>query len=458
MNNYSILTDTDSYKLSHFLGYPNKTTEMYSYLESRGGKYKKTVFFGLLPILEKLKGKVVTLEKIEEAEVFAKLHGVPFNRDGWLHILNEHDGMLPIEIKAVKEGFVIPYKNVLLTIRNTDPKCAWLTSYLETMLLRIWYSITVATRIYEMKKKIKYFYEKTCDNLDNLPFALLDFSSRGVSSYETSQIGGAAYLISFLGSDNIPAVDFVNKIYKSEMSGFSVPATEHSIMCSFGENGEEASFEYLLDNMAQPGGIISVVSDTWNIFRACEYWVKLADKIKTKNVTLVVRPDSGDINQVLPKVLKILEEGFGYTMNSKGYKVLNNVKVLWGDGINEKTCVEPFSQAMKMGISADSIITGSGGGLMQVDINRDTNKFAIKGSNVIVDNKSYPIAKNPITDHGKVSKRGKFIVLEDRTFNVEDTFSMDDVSKRDLLELVFLNGEIKRTQTIDEIRKILSKA
>ena len=455
---YNILMDTDSYKMSHYLGYPKGITEMYSYLESRGGKYKETLFFGLLPILEKLKGQVVTKEKIFEAEAFAELHGVPFNKDGWFHILYKHNGRLPIEIRAVKEGTLVAYKNVLLTIRNTDPECAWLTSYLETMLLRIWYPITVATRIYEMKQKIKPYYEKTSDTLDGLPFALLDFSSRGVTSYETSQIGGAAYLANFLGSDNIPAVDFVNKLYKSKMSGFSVPATEHSIMCSFGEDGEEASFEYLLDNMTQPGGIISVVSDTWNIFRACEYWAKLADKVKAKNVTLVVRPDSGDPYDVLPEVFGILKAGFGSTTNSKGFEVLNNVKVLWGDGINETSCTEPFAIAEHYGISADSIIIGSGGGLMQVDINRDTNKFAIKGSNVVIDGFSIPIAKDPITDHGKVSKKGKFVLLEDRTFNVEDTFAMDDVERRNALELVFLDGEIKRTQTIDEIRGLIDRA
>lgn len=456
---YNLLLDTDSYKLSHFLGYPKGITEMYSYLESRGGKYKETLFFGLLPILEKLKGKVVTPEKIQEAKKFAGLHMVPFNEQGWWDIYYKHDGRLPIEIRSVKEGTLVPYKNVLLTIRNTDPECAWLTSYLETMLLRIWYPITVATRIYEMKQKIKPYYEMTSDNLDSLPFALLDFSSRGVTSYETSEIGGAAYLANFLGSDNIPAVDFVNKLYKSEMSGFSVPATEHSIMCSFGEDGEEVSFEYLLDNMAQEGGIISVVSDTWNIFRACDYWVKLADKVKAKNVTLVVRPDSGDIINVLPKVLKILEEGFGFTMNSKGYKVLNNVKVLWGDGIDEFTCIEPFIQAMQMGISADSIITGSGGGLMQVNINRDTNKFAVKGSNVVVDGVSIPIAKNPITDHGKVSKKGKLALMkvDDGYETFCGTVDYFLSGTKNELELVFLDGEIKRTQTIDEIRKLIDE-
>lgn len=454
MNNYSILYDTDSYKFSHFKGYPKGTTEMYSYLESRGGKYEKIMFLGLEPLLYKL-SKRVTAQEVFEAKRFADLHGEPFNLEGWLYIVRQLDGKLPLEIKAVKEGTLVPYKNVMMTVRNTEPNCAWLTSYVETPLLRVWYPSTVATRIYEMKQRIKKYFEETSDTLDSLPFALLDFSSRGCSSYETSQIGGLGYLANFLGSDNVPAVRYTNEFYNSEMSGFSVPATEHSIMCSFGEEGEEESFDYLLDNMVEEGGILSVVSDTWDIYRACDYWVKLADKIKEKNVTLVVRPDSGEIDEVLPKVLEILERGFGFTLNSKGYKVLANVKVLWGDGINEDTCTLLFEIAKNIGISADSIITGSGGGLMQVDINRDTNKFAIKGSNVIIDGVSIPIAKDPITDHGKLSKKGKFVLLENRTFNEEETFAMDDVEQRNMLELVFLNGEIIREQTIDEIRELI---
>lgn len=461
MNNYSILFDTDSYKISHHKGYPKGTTEMYSYLESRGGKYEEIMFLGLQPLLDKL-SKRVTGQDVFEMKKFADSHGEPFNIQDWLYIVRQLDGKLPVEIKAVKEGTLVPYKNVMMTIRNTDPNCAWLTSYLETMLLRVWYPCTVATRIHGMKQRIKACFEETSDTLDGLPFALIDFSSRGCSSYETSQIGGLGYLANFLGSDNVPAVRYTNEFYNSEMSGFSVPATEHSIMCSFGEDGEEESFEYLLDNMVEEGGILSVVSDTWDIFRACEYWIKLADKIKAKNVTLVVRPDSGEIHDVLPTVLDILEEGFGFTLNSKGYKVLTNVKVLWGDGINEDTCTLPFQIAKDKGISADSIITGSGGGLMQVDINRDTNKFAIKGSNVIIDGVSIPIAKDPITDHGKQSKKGKFALTYNHLLGWETLSEASLIngnpvmdSLHNLLETVFLNGEILREQTIDEIRELI---
>ncbi len=422
---------------------------MYSYLESRGGVYDELIFCGLKPILMALE-KAVTYEEIQEANAFAKQHGVPFNLEGWLHIWNTYSGKLPIEIKALPEGSRVPTSVPMLTIRNTDPKCVWLTSYLETLLLRVWYPITVATRIDGMKQKLKPYFEQTSDSGEVSPFAILDFSSRGVTCLEQSQIGGFAYLLHFLGSDNIPAVDWTNRIYNSEMSGFSVPATEHSIMCSFGEENELESFEYLIDNMGQEGGILSVVSDTWDIFRATERWVTLRQKIFDKNITLVVRPDSGEIEEVLPRILETLKEGFGYEVNSKGYMVLRNVKVLWGDGINEHTGTLPFEIAENMSISADSIITGSGGGLMQQNIDRDTAKFAIKGSNVIVNGKSIPISKDPVTDHGKRSKSGKFVVHRDRQglswTNEEDAFD------EDVLETVFLNGEMLRFDSLEDIR------
>lgn len=466
MLNYNPILDTDSYKMSHFLGYPKGTTEMYSYLESRGGRYPNTVFFGLQPILQNLLYPI-TKEMIEEAEEFAAAQGEPFNREGWYDILNRYGGHLPLEIKAVDEGSVIPYQNVLMTVRNTDEKHPWLTSYFETALLRVWYPITVATRIANMKKSIIPFFNKTSDNLNSLPFSLLDFSSRGVSSYGQSEVGGAAYLASFLGSDNVPAVRFVNNHYSSNMSGFSVPATEHSIMCSYKDlSNQYGCLENLIDNMGQPGGILSVVGDTWDIYQFTRDAASLEKKIQEKKLTFVIRPDSGDIGEVLWKVLYLLREArVSSHENSKGYQVMDNFKVLWGDGIDEDTVTDPFRLAMYEDFSADNIITGSGGGLMQVDINRDTNKFAVKGSNVIIDGESLPIAKDPITDPGKKSKKGKMILVRTpdigftkgsiQTLTTEQPEAYELLSDRDLLKTRFYNGEMKNYTNIDEVRNTL---
>jgi nicotinamide phosphoribosyltransferase len=444
------ILNSDSYKCSHWQFYPEGTTHVYSYMESRGGEYERTLFFGLQGLIKEYLMTPITLGDILEAESFAKVHGVPFNKAGWMHILTKHKGFFPVEIKAVPEGTVVNAKNVLMTVRNTDPAVPFITSYIETMALRLWYPITVATRTFYMKKRIQPYFEMTSES-EFMDFAVLDFSARGCTSYEANMIGGAAYLVNFAGSDSMSAVRYVQYLYGGSILGYSVSATEHSIMCSYGQENEFESFERMLD-VAEEGSILSVVSDTWNIYEAAKKWCKLADKVKAKNMTLVVRPDSGEIDEVLPQVLTILEAGFGSTLNKKGFKVLNNVKVLWGDGINEFTVARPFAIAHAMGISSDSIITGSGGGLMQVDINRDTNKFAFKASCITVNGEDRAIAKDPITDPGKMSKKGFLALVEyvDGTFS---TAGLEGAAKVDVLRTVYLNGELIVDETMETVRE-----
>jgi nicotinamide phosphoribosyltransferase len=455
----NIILNTDSYKLSHFLGYPEGTEYVYSYAESRGGVYPATIFFGLQPFIAEYLRTPITRDDIFEAKTFSAAHGLPFNEEGWSHILEKHGGFLPLRIKAVPEGSLIPVRNILASVENTDPAVPWLTSYIETALLRVWYPTTVATRIFHMKKRIKPFFDRT--SMDgNMDFALLDFSSRGCSSLETNELGGAAYLTCFKGSDSVPAVRFVNEHYFSAMSGFSVPATEHSIMCAYGQENEKASFERLLERMGNAGGILSVVSDTWDIYNAANMWVELHDKVKEAGVTLVVRPDSGDIQEVLHRVLKTLREGFGATKNKKGFDVLNNVKVLWGDGINETSCSVPFMVAEELGISADSVLIGSGGGLMQANIDRDTCKFAFKASEVTINGVETPISKEPITDPGKNSKRGRQMLClgpngKYHTVPLEPGTAelLVDIYGEDHLETVYENGYEMRNHDIQAIRE-----
>lgn len=452
----NFILNTDSYKLSHFLGYPEGTEHVFSYAESRGGLYPATVFDGIQRYVTQLAKVRVSLEDVFEARQFADAHMVPFNFEGWLYIVAAYEGRIPVRIKAVKEGTLVPTSNVLVTVENTDPATAWLTSYIETDLLRaVWYPTTVATRVHYMKQAIKPWFDKTSDS-GNMDFAILDFGARGVSSEETSVVGGMAFLKHFIGSDNLPAVVEANKLYRTPMSAFSVPATEHSIMTAYGKENEFASFKRILDRMLVENGIVSVVSDTWNIYDAAKMWTQLAHKVKEKNGTLVVRPDSGDFREVLPKVLSILREGFGATRNSKGYDVLNNVKVLQGDGMNENSIAEPFRIAAEMGISADSIMTGSGGGLLQANMDRDTCRFAFKASSVTINGRDKPIAKDPITDQGKRSKQGKLDLLYSPTrgyYTVNELMARN-VNDESALDLVYENGVVKRIQTLDEIRAI----
>ena len=227
LNRYNLILDSDSYKFSHWKQYPKGAHGYSGYVESRGGVYSETVFFGLQYVLKKYLTQPITQQDIDEAEKFATAHGEPFNREGWEYILKEHQGMMPIRIKAVKEGTVVPTKNVLMVIESTDEKVFWLPSFLETMLLRaVWFPTTVATISYQIKKLLSEFHLMTAGNTEGVPFSLHDFGARGTSSFESSAIGGAAHLVNFLGSDTVAGVRLANICYgtKDGMSGYSIPA------------------------------------------------------------------------------------------------------------------------------------------------------------------------------------------------------------------------------------------
>lgn len=455
MNNRNLVLNSDSYKYSQFSQYPPKTTVVYSYIESRGGVYDATVFFGLQAFIkEYLVGEVVTMEMIDEAEAIITAHGEPFNREGWEYIVNQYDGKLPVTIKAVPEGTVVGTRNVLATIVNMDPKCYWLTSFLETALLRaIWYPTTVATNSYQSKKLILEYLEKTGDP-STIDFKLHDFGARGVSSLESAGIGGAAHLVNFMGTDTVEALLFARRYYNADMAGFSVPAMEHSTVTSWGREREVDSYRNMLKKNGKPGGIVAAVSDSYDIFAACEKWgTELKQDVIDSGATLVVRPDSGDPADVVAKCLKILDKYFGHTVNDKGYKVLNNVRVLQGDGINHQTIRSILYTITLAGYSADNVAFGQGGALLQI-VNRDDQKFALKASYGIINGEEVLIRKDPITDPGKRSKVGKMKLIQQNgkyeTINHLDPRYPDAV---DILQVVFENGSLVNETTFEEVRK-----
>lgn len=236
----SIILDTDSYKCSMFLQYPPGTEYVYSYIESRGGSYNKTVLLGVQSYIREVLSQPITKEQIEFADAFWTAHGEPFNREGWQYILDKHNGYLPVEIKSIDEGMVVPTHNVLVTIVNTDPIVPWLTTWVETSLLRsVWYATTVATQSWSIKQLIKSYLEKSGD-VRGLPFKLHDFGSRGTSSYESSYIGGMAHLVNFMGTDTAIGIIAANEYYDAdiETTAFSIPASEHSISTSYGKNND----------------------------------------------------------------------------------------------------------------------------------------------------------------------------------------------------------------------------
>ena len=269
---YNIILDTDSYKHSHFAQYPSGTSEVNSYIESRGGEYGQTVFFGLQAWLKKALAKPVTLDQVVEAAEICEAHGVPFNRDGWEYIVREHGGRLPLEIEAAPEGTVMPVSNVMVQVRNTDPRCWWLTSFIETAMLRaIWYPTTVATVSWHLRGVIGRYLDETADPgaLEGPAlYAAWTSAARGVSSEESAGIGGLAHLISFQGTDTMAALLQGRRYYGVRHGGlFLSRRASTATMTSWLRSGETDAYRNMLEKFGSDGGIVSIVSDSYDIFQ-----------------------------------------------------------------------------------------------------------------------------------------------------------------------------------------------
>ena len=448
--------DVDSYKSSHWRQYPPGTTSLFSYIESRGGLYDYTVFFGLQYYLKKYLSQPITMDMVEEAKEFYAAHGEPFNYEGWKYIVTVHNGHIPVRIRAVPEGSCVPVKNALVTIESTDPKVFWIVSWLETMLIRVWHPINVATTSRECKRLIKAMLDQTCDNPESeINFKLHDFGSRGVSSQESAAIGGAAHLVNFMGSDTVVGVLTANRYYKSPMSAFSIPAAEHSTITSWGRENECNAYENMLTQYAKPGALVAVVSDSYDIYNAIEkmWGGALRQKVIDSGATLVVRPDSGNPSKVVLACIKMLDAKFGTTVNNKGFKVLKNVRVIQGDGINIDSISQILIALINHGYSAENVAFGMGGALLQHH-NRDTQKFAMKCSSVTVNGEEVDVFKDPIDDPGKTSKKGRLDLI-----SYKDGTYVTDYIPHGLLEhplsamqTVYHNGMMMHETTLDEVR------
>jgi nicotinamide phosphoribosyltransferase len=456
----NIILNTDSYKVSMFKQYPQGTTGVYSYIESRGGRYDRTVMFGLQAFIKEYLLEAITQSDIDIADEILTAHGEPFNRAGWQYILDKHNGRLPVVIRSVPEGTVVPVSNVLATIENTDPECFWLTTWLETALLRaVWYGTTVATQSYTIKQVIKDYLERTGDP-STIDFKLHDFGARGVSSLESAGIGGAAHLVNFMGTDTVSGVLFAREYYNAGIAGFSIPAAEHSTITSWGRDNEVEAYRNMLRQFARPASILAVVSDSYDIFNAVnKLWgEELRQEVIDSGATVVIRPDSGDPVEVNRKLVEILGEKFGYTTNAKGFKVLNNVRLIQGDGINELTVRSILGAFMAMGWSADNIAFGMGGALLQI-VDRDTQRFAMKASSACINGEWVNVQKDPVTDSGKRSKAGRVTLWT----NSGGEFASGVTAPTgwtdrgiggwtEALEEVYRDGKLVKEITFDEVR------
>lgn len=453
----SIILDVDSYKTSMFLQYPPGTEYVYSYIESRGGKYDRTEFLGV-QALAKYLAEPITQEQIDYAEKIWTAHGEPFNKAGWQYILDAHNGRLPLRIRAAKEGLIIPTKNVLCTIENTDPKCFWLTTWVETAALRaIWYPTTVGTTSWHIKQEILNYLEKSGDP-STISFKLHDFGARGVSSLDSAGIGGSAHLVNFMGTDTISGVLHVMDTYGGDVAGFSIPAAEHSTITSWGRANEVDAYRNMVKQFGKPGALLAVVSDSYDIYKACEMWgTELKDDVINSGATVVIRPDSGDPVEVLPKIFKILGVRFGCTKNGKGYKVLNNVRVIWGDGIDSSSLSTILRTVVDVGgWSADNIAFGMGGGLLQI-CNRDTQEFAMKCSSITVSGVDRDVFKDPITASNKASKKGRVTLWTSggeykSSVNCPQSWTDKGFEWDHALITYFEDGEVIFTQTFEQVR------
>lgn len=458
------VVDTDSYKASHYLQYPPNTTLVHSYLESRGSEreYQESVFFGLQYVLNNYFAEPITKEEVAEASEIIPAHGVPFPAKEWQRLIEKHGGRLPLRIRAVPEGTVVPVKNALMTVENTDAEFYWLVSWFETQLMRLWFPITVSTQSFYIRRDIYKYLSETADEPDaEIAFKLHDFGSRGVSSQESAALGGAAHLLSFQGSDTMAALLLMREFYHSPMAAFSIPAAEHSTITSWGRDNEAEAYRNMLRNFAKPGKLVAVVSDSWNIFNAVEniWGEQLRQEVVDSGATVVIRPDSGDPVEVVTKVAHLLADKFGTTTNTKGFRVLKNVRIIQGDGVNPDSIRAILESLKSNGFSASNIAFGMGGALLQ-KVNRDTLKFAYKCSAIVTDGELRDVYKQPITDAGKISKRGRLDLIKDasgyKTVRLENTETV--AAPDSAMQTAFENGEILIDESLDTIRQRVAEA
>lgn len=476
----------DFYKANHRIQYPPKTELVYSNFtprESRIPGVNQVVVFGVQYFVKEFlqnnfnenffNKPLEEVLKTYKRRMDTSLGPNAVSTDHIQALWNK--GYLPLEIKALDEGTLVPLRVPVLTIQNTDPDFFWLTNFVETLLSNaLWHPMTSATIAYEYRKILQNYANKTSDIPELVQWQGHDFSMRGQSSLESSMVSGAGHLLSFTGTDTIPAIDFLENYYEAnaekELIGGSVAATEHSVMCMGGNESELATYRRLITDV-QPNGIISIVSDTW------DYWgvltkvlPALKDQIMKRDGKLVIRPDSGNPADIIcgdpsapvgsPASLgtaQILWNLFGGTTNSKGYKQLDShIGMIYGDSITLEVCEDINQRLMALGFASTNMVYGIGSYTYQY-VTRDTFGFAVKSTYGIVDGEARNIFKDPQTDKRRNVKKsacGLLRVNEDLTLSEKVT---PDEANTGLLKTVFLNGVATRPQSLSQIReKLLS--
>lgn len=483
------LLAVDVYKLGHMEQYAPGTTKVYSHLVARSNKtFDKTVFFGLQYFLKEYLSTPLTREMGDELLAYHNRILPPASKDVVNKIYALCDlGYFPIRIKAVKEGTVMPVRNVLMTIESTHDDFHWVVGFIESMILKLWYPITVASCSYKYHRLVDQYYRETASEsiMPMRDFTVHDFGYRGDSSEEGAALSGAAHLLSFFGSDTVPALPFIDRYYSPTDKGgnmipewwvgqkpimLSVPASEHSVMCSFGRENELDAFYHML--RTYPTGIVSIVSDTYNIYDVLTRFMdELKDDILARDGKVVIRPDSGDPETIIcgdpsapggsPEQLgaiRLLDRTFGSTVNEKGYRELNpKIGLIYGDGMYYERYERTLRRLKEMGYAASNLVIGVGGILR--NHSRDTLGFAMKATYVEVNGEHREIEKDPITDQKKKSLRGllRLEIDNDGQFITYDRQTEEEANSG-LLQTVYEDGQVLRNTDILQIRDLVSRS
>lgn len=481
------LTAIDFYKADHRSQYPEGTSEVYSNFTPRSNRLarvlgdhdNKVVMFGLQYFIKNFLQDVwnenfFNVDKDVVVQAYKRRMDNALGVDAITldHIEALHDlGYLPIRIKALPEGSRVPIGVPVLTIVNTHPDFFWLTNYIESVIsCYLWKPMTSATTAFEYKRLLSKAALKTGTALDFVQFQAHDFSFRGLSSLQDSALSGAAHLTSFWGTDTVPGIDMVEDYYGADVTqepvGFSVPATEHSVMCMGTQEGEIETFQRLI-NEIYPSGIVSIVSDTWDFWQVVTEFVQtLKDDILARDGKVVIRPDSGDPIKIVcgdpdaPEgsaeykgAIECLWGVFGGTVTETGHKLLDeHIGLIYGDSITLERAAAIVERLEAKGFASGNVVFGVGSYTYQ-HVTRDNFGFAMKATSGVVNGERRDIFKDPKTDSGtKKSAKGLLRVEEENGRYVlydQQTATQEALGA---LEIVFEDGQLIKDQSLAEIR------
>ncbi len=521
------ILQTDAYKISHPKQYPEGTEFVYSNVTARKSMIKdvdSVTVFGIQYFIKKYLIEAFDkgffgrpkAEVLSELQVFFDGYFGPDAVDIAIYEELWDLGYLPLHIKALPEGTQCPIGVPFMTIENTHSQFYWLTNFIETVSQSVlWNMICSATIGHRMRRVLDNYADETCNDRSFVPFQGHNFSMRGMSSPESAATTDLGHLLSFVGSDTLTGNVMARMYYGAEgLVSCSVPATEHAVMCAGGKESELETFERLITKV-YPGGIVSIVSDTWDLWKVCVQLLHLLkDKIIARDGKVVIRPDSGipehiiggytcgrtdkDSTQMRARarsingqmqadyevylcsdgqyvrmldgniigeaevkgVVNLLGEVFGFTVNSKGFKELNpKIGVIYGDGITYDVANRMLNRLAENGWASNNVVLGIGSFTYQYNT-RDTFGLACKATWVQVKGEGTPCFKDPITDNG-TKKSAKGLLAVQAAGDGRLTVAMDVTRQvevnHNLLETVFLNGKLEREETFAGIRDRLNK-